>query len=212
MPPDLDDTTASGVEPRAPTDPAMPTSIRVRYVDGRLDLLDLLDLLSLFDGWNLTLEVATESSDQESCGPSCWTSWTNCTASIRQNSGKTARRISCDTRSTICTVILSTPTTDGCTVCQLGLLDSADRPRGSATRASAGSGERARLAATRRVGQPVESPLVESIPQIDAQFQADSERHAARTACNLRTLRMRRACLLLSWIAASKVHLTTAIS
>ena len=45
----------------------------------------------------------------------------------------------------------------------------------------AASGERARLAATRLVEQLVQSPLVEIIPQTDAQFQAAFERYAART-------------------------------
>lgn len=41
----------------------MPTRVRARYVDGRLELLDQLNLP---DGCNVTLEVAAESSDQES--------------------------------------------------------------------------------------------------------------------------------------------------
>lgn len=45
----------------------------------------------------------------------------------------------------------------------------------------AGSGERARLAATRLVEHLVENPLVEIIPQTDTQFQAAFERYAART-------------------------------
>ncbi|MCY3570730.1 MAG: PIN domain-containing protein [Chloroflexi bacterium] len=44
----------------------------------------------------------------------------------------------------------------------------------------AGSGERARLAATRLVERLVQSPRVEIIPQTDAQFQAAFERYAAR--------------------------------
>ncbi len=44
----------------------------------------------------------------------------------------------------------------------------------------AGSGERARLAATRLVERLVQSPQVEIIPQTDAQFQAAFERYAAR--------------------------------
>ncbi|MDE2987442.1 MAG: PIN domain-containing protein [Chloroflexota bacterium] len=44
----------------------------------------------------------------------------------------------------------------------------------------AGSGDRARLAATRLVERLVESPQVEIIPQTDAQFQAAFERYAAR--------------------------------
>ena len=44
----------------------------------------------------------------------------------------------------------------------------------------AGSGERARLAATRLVERLVRSRQVEIIPQTDAQFQAAFERYAAR--------------------------------
>lgn len=44
----------------------------------------------------------------------------------------------------------------------------------------AGSGERARLAATRLVERLAQSPQVEIIPQTDAQFQAAFERYAAR--------------------------------
>ncbi|MCY4617834.1 MAG: hypothetical protein OXD50_04680 [Chloroflexi bacterium] len=43
----------------------MPTRVRARYVDGRLELLDPLNLP---DGCNVMLDVATESSDQESDG------------------------------------------------------------------------------------------------------------------------------------------------
>ena len=43
----------------------MPTRVRARYVDGRLELLDPLNLP---DGCNVMLEVAAESSDQESSG------------------------------------------------------------------------------------------------------------------------------------------------
>ena len=43
----------------------MTTRVRARYVDGRFELLDPL---SLPDGCNVTLEVAPESSDQESSG------------------------------------------------------------------------------------------------------------------------------------------------
>lgn len=44
----------------------------------------------------------------------------------------------------------------------------------------AGSGERARLAATRLVERLVGSPRVEVVPQTDAQFQAAFERFTAR--------------------------------
>ena len=44
----------------------------------------------------------------------------------------------------------------------------------------AGSGERARLAATRLTERLVQSPQVEIIPQTDAQFQAAFQRYAAR--------------------------------
>ncbi len=44
----------------------------------------------------------------------------------------------------------------------------------------AGSGERARLAATRLVERLTQSPRVEIVPQTDAQFQAAFERYAAR--------------------------------
>ena len=44
----------------------------------------------------------------------------------------------------------------------------------------AGSGERARLAATRLVERLVQSPRVEIIPQTDAQFHAAFVRYAAR--------------------------------
>lgn len=44
----------------------------------------------------------------------------------------------------------------------------------------AGSGEHARLAATRLVERLVRSPRVEIVPQTDAQFQAAFERYAAR--------------------------------
>lgn len=44
----------------------------------------------------------------------------------------------------------------------------------------AGSGDRARLAATRLVERLAQSPRVEIIPQTDAQFQAAFERYAAR--------------------------------
>lgn len=44
----------------------------------------------------------------------------------------------------------------------------------------AGSGDRARLAATRLVERLAESPQVEIIPKIDAQFQAALEGYAAR--------------------------------
>ena len=44
----------------------------------------------------------------------------------------------------------------------------------------AGSGERARSAATRLVERLAQSPRVEIIPQSDAQFQAAFERYAAR--------------------------------
>lgn len=128
--------------------------------------------------------------------PGCWTSWKNCTANIHRNAGKTARRISFDTRNTICTATPSIRTTDGGVVRRLGLLDRADRQQGSTalvraasarlndfdivttqmalveTLASqAGSGDRARLAATRLVERLAESPQVEIIPKIDAQFK-----------------------------------------
>lgn len=43
----------------------MPTRIRARYVEGKLELLEPL---SLADGCTVMLEVAEESSDHESCG------------------------------------------------------------------------------------------------------------------------------------------------